>query len=187
LSDTRIMTITGRLGRDATVKYYDGDTKKLLELAIANEIGFGDKKDMMWISATSFRKNDISFAEGSGYKKGALVCVMGEYKIERYTGNDGTQKEKHTVKADYLQQLAFPVAGPAPQQQTLQPAPQQQGNWSQPQNAQTFQQQPPVQQQAQQPGWGNQGAPQSGPKLYQGAQPQQPQAGGWGGDDEIPF
>jgi len=178
--DTRTITITGRLGRDAETKAYGDGTKSLVSLAVACGRGFGDKKNTIWFKATSFRGNDVSFANSGGYRKGAMVSVSGELNEDVWTDQAGVEKRALSINVFDLQQIA-PAPDAAPQYQ--------QQNFQQPQ--QSAHQQPP--QQAQQQWPQQQQAPAAGPKEWQPpnrqpAQPQAPAAGGWNpSDDDIPF
>lgn len=78
------------LGRDAELKYTPSNMA-ILSFTGANNIGFGDKKQTLWIRCSIFGKR----AEGNlkdYLTKGTQVFVTGELSAREYTGKDGTNK-----------------------------------------------------------------------------------------------
>ena len=87
---SNIMTFTGHLARDAEVKYTQSGTA-ILSFSVGNNVGFGDKKQTLWIRVSVFGKR----AEGQlkdYLKKGTNVFISGELSQHEYKANDGTTK-----------------------------------------------------------------------------------------------
>lgn len=78
------------LGRDAELKYTPSNMA-ILSFTGANNVGYGEKKQTIWIRCSIFGKR----AEGSlkdYLVKGAKVFVTGELSVREYTGKDGINK-----------------------------------------------------------------------------------------------
>lgn len=175
--DTRILTVEGRLGRDAEIREY-GQGKQLLTFSVGTTCGYGDKQRTIWYKCTSFRSFDLKLVQY--LVKGKEVLVMGEHGQDEWTDANGVAKMVETINVQYIKlcsdggQASASQQAPAAPQGGYQP-PSQQGGYQQPQARQGSYQQPPAQQ---------------GPKVWSGS-PQQPANGGWGGapvaDDDIPF
>jgi single-strand DNA-binding protein len=73
---SNVFSFTGTIGRDAEVRYAPSGMA-ILNITVANNIGFGDKQQTLWIRVALFGKR----AEGSlkdYLKKGQQVFVSGE-------------------------------------------------------------------------------------------------------------
>lgn len=109
------------LGRDAELKYTPSNMA-ILSFTAANNIGYGDKKQTMWIRCSIFGKR----AEGNlkdYLTKGTQVFVTGELSAREYTGKDGTNKTSLELN---LREIEL-VGGHKQQdgQQSSKPAPKQ--------------------------------------------------------------
>jgi single-strand DNA-binding protein len=81
---------TGNLARDAEKKFLPSGTA-ILSFSVANSIGYGDKKQTLWIRVSVFGKR----AEGqlsNFLLKGTTVFCAGELSLNEYKANDGTTK-----------------------------------------------------------------------------------------------
>jgi single-strand DNA-binding protein len=92
------ISFVGRLGRD-------GDFKKvgeydLLELAVANNIGFGEKKKTNWFRCKIWGKQATSLQPHM--VKGKEVFITGELELEEYTKKDGTSGAAMNVRVNNL-------------------------------------------------------------------------------------
>src|SRR5690625_2641356 len=93
-----VFTFTGRLGRDAEVRYTSGGTT-VCSFAVANDVGFGDRKRTQWIDCALFGKR----AEGELPQylvKGAQVAVTGEVTLHTFEKRDGTQGASLQVRVN---------------------------------------------------------------------------------------
>ncbi len=88
------------VGRDAEVRYTPAGLA-VLNVNVANNIGFGDKQQTLWIRVAMFGKR----AEGSlqNYlKKGQQVFVSGELSMSEYKANDGTMRTSLELNANII-------------------------------------------------------------------------------------
>lgn len=89
MADLNSFAFTGRLTKDAAIKDVNGKT--LMELDVANNIGYGDYAKTNWLKVKMWgdRCNNIAPI----FKKGSLVSGQGELNITEWTNiNTG---EKH--------------------------------------------------------------------------------------------
>jgi single-strand DNA-binding protein len=97
---SNVFSFTGTVGRDAEVRYTPAGLA-VLNVNVANNIGFGDKQQTLWIRVAVFGKR----AEGSlqNYlKKGQQVFVSGELSMNEYKANDGTMRTSLELNANIL-------------------------------------------------------------------------------------
>jgi single-strand DNA-binding protein len=97
---SNVFSFTGTVGRDAEVRYTPSGLA-VLSMTVANNIGFGDKQQTLWIRVALFGKR----AEGSlqNYlKKGQQVFVSGELTQNEYKANDGTMKTSLELTANII-------------------------------------------------------------------------------------
>lgn len=93
-----VFTFSGRLGRDAEVRYTPGGTA-ICSFAVANDTGYGDNKKTQWIDCALFGKR----AEGGLPKrltKGVQVVVSGEVTLNTYAKRDGSQGASLQVRVN---------------------------------------------------------------------------------------
>jgi single-strand DNA-binding protein len=79
---SNVFSFTGTVGRDAEVRYTPSGLA-VLSVTVANNIGFGDKQQTLWIRVALFGKR----AEGglqNYLKKGQQVFVSGELTQNEY-------------------------------------------------------------------------------------------------------
>lgn len=119
-------TFTGTVGRDAEVRFLPSG-QAVLNVTVANNIGFGDKQQTLWVRVALWGKR----AEGNlkdYLVKGQQVFVSGELTQREYQANDGTTKTNLELNANILdlvggkreggQQEPSQAARPAQQQRS---------------------------------------------------------------------
>lgn len=97
---SNVFSFTGAVGADAEVRYLPSG-QAVLNVRVANNIGYGDKQQTLWIRVRLFGKR----AEGSlkdYLKKGQQVFVSGELSLNEYQANDGTTKTSLELVANVL-------------------------------------------------------------------------------------
>ncbi len=88
------------IGRDAEVRYLPSG-QAVLNVSVANNVGFGDKQQTVWLRVVLWGKR----AEGTlkdYLKKGQQVFVSGELTMSEYTANDGTKKTNLELNATII-------------------------------------------------------------------------------------
>ena len=112
---SNVFSFTGTVGRDAEVRYAPSGVA-VLKVTVANNIGFGDKQQTLWIRVVLFGKR----AEGqlqNYLKKGQQVFVSGELTQNEYKANDGTTKTSLELNANIIDLVGGRKEGAAPSQQ----------------------------------------------------------------------
>ncbi|MCX7102638.1 MAG: single-stranded DNA-binding protein [Methylobacter sp.] len=97
---SNVFSFTGTVGRDAEVRYLPSG-QAVLNVTVANNIGFGDKQQTLWIRCAVWGKR----AEGqlqNHLKKGQQVFVSGELSQSEYRAQDGTTKTTLELNANIL-------------------------------------------------------------------------------------
>ncbi|MDD5113207.1 MAG: single-stranded DNA-binding protein [Methylobacter sp.] len=97
---SNVFSFTGTVGADAEVRYSPSG-QPVLNVRVANNVGFGDKQQTLWIRVAVWGKR----AEGqlANYlKKGQQVFVSGELSQSEYRANDGTTKTSLELNANIL-------------------------------------------------------------------------------------
>jgi len=97
---SNVFSFTGTVGADAEVRYLPSG-QAILNVRVANNIGYGDKQQTLWIRVALFGKR----AEGSlkdYLKKGQQVFVSGELSQNEYKANDGTTKTSLELIANVI-------------------------------------------------------------------------------------
>ena len=111
---SNVFSFTGTVGRDAEVRYLPSG-QAVLNVNVANNIGFGDKQQTLWIRVTLFGKR----AEGqlqNYLKKGQQVFVSGELTQSEYKANDGTTKTSLELNANIIDLIGKKNEASQPQQ-----------------------------------------------------------------------
>lgn len=113
---SNVFSFVGTVGSDAQVRYTAAGLA-VLNVNVANNIGFGDKQQTLWVRVAVFGKR----AEGrlvEYLKKGQAVFVSGELTQSQYQGQDGTLKTALELTAQVLELVGgrkdSPAAAPAP-------------------------------------------------------------------------
>lgn len=97
---SNVFSFTGTVGRDAEVRYTPSGMP-VLSVNVANNVGFGDKQQTLWIRVALFGKR----AEGqlqNYLKKGQQVFVSGELTQSEYKANDGSGKTSLELAANII-------------------------------------------------------------------------------------
>jgi single-strand DNA-binding protein len=97
---SNVFSFTGIVARDAEVRYSPNGLA-ILTVTVANNIGFGEKQQTLWIRVALFGKR----AEGqlqNYLKKGQPVFVSGELSQNEYQAKDGTTKTSLELNATVL-------------------------------------------------------------------------------------
>jgi single-strand DNA-binding protein len=129
---SNVFSFTGTVGRDAEVRYIPSG-QAVLTVAVANNIGFGDKQQTLWIRVNLWGKR----AEGqlqNYLKKGQSIFVSGELTQREYQANDGTTKTSLELNANILDLVGGKRESEGtqeqrPQQRPAKPAQQQRDNF----------------------------------------------------------
>jgi single-strand DNA-binding protein len=94
------MSFTGTVVRDAEVRYLASGAA-VLNVTVANNIGFGEKQRTLFIRCALFGKR----AEGTlkdYLLKGTKIFVSGELSENEYKANDGTDKKSLELNANII-------------------------------------------------------------------------------------
>jgi single-strand DNA-binding protein len=97
---SNVFSFTGTVAKDAEVRYAASGLA-VLSVNVANNIGFGDKQQTLWLRVTLFGKR----AEGQlkdYLKKGQQVFVSGELSQSEYQANDGTTRTSLELNANII-------------------------------------------------------------------------------------
>lgn len=97
---SNVFSFAGTCGGDAEVRYLPSGMA-VLNVSVANNIGYGDKKSTLWIRVALFGKP----AEGTlkdYLKKGQQVFVSGQLSQNEYKANDGTMKTQLNLSATII-------------------------------------------------------------------------------------
>ena len=97
---SNVFSFVGTCGRDAEVRYLPSG-QAVLNVTVANNIGFGDRQQTLWVRVVLWGKR----AEGNlkdYLKKGQQVFVSGELTQSEYTGNDGIKKTALELNANII-------------------------------------------------------------------------------------
>lgn len=106
---SNVFSFVGACGRDAEVRYLPSG-QAVLNVNVANNVGFGDKQQTLWIRVALFGKR----AEGNlqNYlKKGQQVFVSGELTVNEYRANDGTMKYSLELMANSIELVGKKAEG----------------------------------------------------------------------------
>ena len=97
---SNVFSFHGTVGRDAEVRYLPSG-QAVLNVTVANNIGFGDKQQTLWIRCAMWGKR----AEGqlqNYLKKGQQVFVSGELSQSEYRAQDGSTKTSLELNANII-------------------------------------------------------------------------------------
>ena len=97
---SNVFSFHGTVGRDAEVRYSPSG-QAVLNVTVANNIGFGDKQQTLWVRCALWGKR----AEGqlqNYLKKGQQVFVSGELSQSEYRAQDGSIKTTLELNANII-------------------------------------------------------------------------------------
>ncbi len=115
---SNVFSFTGTVGRDAEVRYLPSG-QAVLNVTVANNIGFGDKQQTLWIRCAVWGKR----AEGqlqNYLKKGQQVFVSGELSQNEYRAQDGSTKTSLELNANIIDLVGKRNESSQPPQQNYQ-------------------------------------------------------------------
>ncbi len=96
------VVLVGRTGQDPEIKYYEsGKVKTVLSVAVNRWTKEGDKTD--WFRVELWDKN-AEFA-GEYAKKGRQVAIEGKLAFNRWTTNNGENREYYYIRANNIRLL----------------------------------------------------------------------------------
>jgi len=116
---SNVFSFTGTVGRDAEVRYTPAGLA-IMSVNVANNIGYGDKQQTLWVRVALFGKR----AEGqlaTYLKKGQQVFVSGELTISEYKANDGSMRTSLELNANIIDLVGKKSDLSAPTQTARQP------------------------------------------------------------------
>lgn len=87
MSDMNVMSLTGRLTKDATFGTV-GSGKQLLSMNVAVNTGFGQSKKVLFIKVNMWGERGEKIVQY--LKKGTVVAVSGTLSLNEWTSADGT-------------------------------------------------------------------------------------------------
>lgn len=90
-----VLTATGRLGKDAELRSLNDGTK-ILSFSVGSDIGYGDKKQTIWLDCSIFGARGEKLAQY--LTKGSQVTVIGEFGQRTYQNKSGETVTATTVK-----------------------------------------------------------------------------------------
>lgn len=122
MSDLNCYSFTGRLGKDAELKFTQGGTP-IWTASVGVGYGYGDNKGTNWILVKVFGKRAESLGKLE-LQKGAAVGIAGELQVREYDKNDGTRGYSVEVVTQDVALLSKPQGSP-PAGQRRDPAPAQ--------------------------------------------------------------
>lgn len=106
MADLSSYSFTGRLTKDAQVKNINNKT--LVEMDVANNIGYGDYKKTNWLKVKWW--GDRAANSAPIFTRGAQVTATGELTTDTYTGRDGLEHTNIVITVFGVQLLSKPKA-----------------------------------------------------------------------------
>ena len=110
---SNVLSFTGTCGRDAEVRYLPSG-QAVLNVTVANNIGYGDKQQTLWIQVALVWGKRAEGALKDYLKKGQQVFVSGELTQSEYKANDGSTKTALELNASILDLLARKMRSASP-------------------------------------------------------------------------
>ena len=92
------LSFLGRIGNDPELKQV-GQTE-LLEVNVANNVGFGDRRSTNWFRCTIWGKRAQSLKQY--LTKGKQIFVTGQLTLKEYTTKEGEKRISPEVSVDQL-------------------------------------------------------------------------------------
>ncbi len=100
---SNVFSFTGTVGRDAEVRAMPSG-QSVLNVTVANNIGFGDRQQTLWIRVALWGKR-AEGQLGQYLKKGQAVFVSGELSMREYQAADGSTKSSLELNANIIDLL----------------------------------------------------------------------------------
>ncbi|WP_312384958.1 single-stranded DNA-binding protein [Atlantibacter subterraneus] len=112
------ITISGNVGKDAVLRVTPNG-KHISSFSLPAKTGFGDNEKTSWLNCKMF--GAMAEKLSAAIVKGAKVTVSGEFLVEEWTRQDGTQAQTPTI---LVRDIDLPprgtVSNDAPRQQPRQ-------------------------------------------------------------------
>lgn len=89
-----VITVSGFVGKDAVVRVTPNG-KHIATFSLPAKSGFGDNEKTSWLQCKMFGAMAEKLSQS--VVKGAKVTVTGEFVIEEWTKQDGTQAQTPTI------------------------------------------------------------------------------------------
>lgn len=89
-----VITISGNVGKDAVLRVTPNG-KHIATFSLPAKSGYGDNEKTSWMQCKMFGVMAEKLTQG--IVKGAKVTVSGEFVIEEWTKQDGTQAQTPTI------------------------------------------------------------------------------------------
>lgn len=106
----KVLTITGRLGRDPELRAVgSGDSVLNASVAVDDRVKGDDgewRNETIWVAVSVFGKRAESLQRV--LYKGQLVCASGDFRLRTYTTREGAERTQVELRATELQPLEFP-------------------------------------------------------------------------------
>ena len=107
MSDLNMITITGRLTRNAATKTV-GNGKCLLTFGVANNIGFGEYEKTNFYTVNMWGERGLKLVQY--LTQGTKVGVSGEESLNVWTGKDGVEHMDRVITTMNITLLGSPSA-----------------------------------------------------------------------------
>ena len=116
-----VITVSGNVGKDAVLRVTPNG-KHISSFSIPAKTGFGENEKTSWLNCKMF--GAMAEKLSTAIVKGAKVTVSGEFVIEEWTRNDGSQAQTPTI---LVRDIDLPPRGTAGNDQPRQPQSRPQG------------------------------------------------------------
>lgn len=116
------ITVSGNVGKDAVLRVTPNG-KHIATFSLPAKTGYGDNEKTSWLTCKMFGVMAEKLSQG--VTKGAKVTVSGEFVLEEWTKQDGSQAQMPCV---LVRDIDLPPKGQQQPQQSGRQAPQQQQN-----------------------------------------------------------
>ncbi len=123
------ITISGNVGKDAVVRVTPNG-KHIAQFSLPAKSGFGDNEKTSWLNCKMF--GAMAEKLSASILKGVKVTVTGEFVIEEWKRNDGSQAQTPTILVRDIDLPPRPSNQAAPQQPRTAQRPQQPPTASEP-------------------------------------------------------
>lgn len=94
-----VITISGFVGKDAVLRVTPNG-KHIASFSLPAKAGFGDNEKTSWLNCKMF--GAMAEKLSAAIVKGAKVTVSGEFLVEEWTRQDGTQAQMPTILVRYI-------------------------------------------------------------------------------------
>lgn len=102
MADLNCFAFTGRLSKDAEFKTLSSG-KKLLQLNVANNVGYGDYAKTNWLTVKMWGDRGENLKPH--LSKGTVITASGELTLDEWTDNNGTTHSQLVVTVLNIQMI----------------------------------------------------------------------------------